>query len=427
MKNLADAITIKAANMFPTLDYPKEVKAIVDMSRQMDAGKMSAHEFQQELAKIKLDEGITPSAKELADYVSNTADDAERLQRNMEGSGASVDVLTGKVSAFQAALNRTRSGLADQSNKLTSLEMDDPERGGDLRRSFQREQERLAREQERAAHLAQQQANQREANAFMLGDLQKEIEALSATGDQRVVLLAQLQEEQDIRSAIASLGENATVAEIEQLQTLIPLRNEALERSKRNEQQMRNEEQSTRRLASGLAGVSVQLLKGKEAGDLFGSMLERAGSRLLEFGFQTLLGGATGGMGGSLLSMLFSAQGNVFSNGNVMAFANGGVVDGPTLFPMTTGVGMMGEAGPEAIMPLKRGSNGRLGVEMVGNAVSAIQIHLGEGLIGHLLKQAAGQSINLIQQATPSIAGQGAIQGAALAQDSYSRKDWSRK
>ena len=62
-----------------------------------------------------------------------------------------------------------------------------------------------------------------------------------------------------------------------------------------------------------------------------------------------------------------SANGNVFSNGSIQAYANGGVVGGPTYFPMSGGqTGLMGEAGPEAIMPLKRGANGKLGVQAEG-------------------------------------------------------------
>lgn len=58
-----------------------------------------------------------------------------------------------------------------------------------------------------------------------------------------------------------------------------------------------------------------------------------------------------------------NAKGNVFSGGEIQAFANGGVVNGPTLFPMAKGMGLMGEAGPEAIMPLSRGADGKLGVK----------------------------------------------------------------
>lgn len=70
---------------------------------------------------------------------------------------------------------------------------------------------------------------------------------------------------------------------------------------------------------------------------------------------------------GSLMGGLFPfADGAPFSQGRVMPFANGGVVGGPTYFPMRGGAGLMGEAGPEAIMPLARGSDGKLGVRSAG-------------------------------------------------------------
>ncbi len=70
-----------------------------------------------------------------------------------------------------------------------------------------------------------------------------------------------------------------------------------------------------------------------------------------------------------------SANGNVFSNGNLVPYADGGIVGSPTTFPMTGGrTGLMGEAGPEAIMPLKRGKNGKLGVETSGGS-GDITIH----------------------------------------------------
>ena len=56
------------------------------------------------------------------------------------------------------------------------------------------------------------------------------------------------------------------------------------------------------------------------------------------------------------------ANGAPFSQGRVMPFARGGIVSSPTTFGMRGGTGLMGEAGPEAIMPLARGADGRLGV-----------------------------------------------------------------
>jgi phage-related minor tail protein len=56
----------------------------------------------------------------------------------------------------------------------------------------------------------------------------------------------------------------------------------------------------------------------------------------------------------------------VLDRRGVVPFARGGIVDRPVLFPFARGVGLMGEAGPEAIMPLRRTRDGRLGVEASG-------------------------------------------------------------
>ncbi len=79
------------------------------------------------------------------------------------------------------------------------------------------------------------------------------------------------------------------------------------------------------------------------------------------------MGGALAqGIAGLMGSFMPFAQGGAFAQGKVMPFAMGGVVASPTLFPMRGGRGLMGEAGPEAIMPLARGADGRLGVQAAG-------------------------------------------------------------
>lgn len=75
--------------------------------------------------------------------------------------------------------------------------------------------------------------------------------------------------------------------------------------------------------------------------------------------------------GGFFGGLFGSADGNVFQNGRIKPFANGGVVNKPTVFPMANGTGLMGEAGPEAIMPLTR-KNGKLGVQGSGVTVNVI-------------------------------------------------------
>lgn len=80
--------------------------------------------------------------------------------------------------------------------------------------------------------------------------------------------------------------------------------------------------------------------------------------------------GTGGGGGGNLYSQpLASAKGNAFENG-VHKFARGGLVSSPTLFGYGGGkTGLMGEAGTEAILPLKRGSDGNLGVRATTSPV----------------------------------------------------------
>jgi phage-related minor tail protein len=83
---------------------------------------------------------------------------------------------------------------------------------------------------------------------------------------------------------------------------------------------------------------------------------------------QTALGGMLAtAVGGIFQRALPFAQGGSFAQGRVMPFASGGVVAGPVAFPMRGGTGLMGEAGPEAIMPLARGPDGRLGVRGGGS------------------------------------------------------------
>jgi phage-related minor tail protein len=53
-----------------------------------------------------------------------------------------------------------------------------------------------------------------------------------------------------------------------------------------------------------------------------------------------------------------SAKGNVFAQNKIVPYANGGVIDKPTVLPLA------GEAGPEAILPLQRGGDGKLGVKL---------------------------------------------------------------
>ncbi len=135
-----------------------------------------------------------------------------------------------------------------------------------------------------------------------------------------------------------------------------------------------NVQELSKSISSNLSsGLVTALRTGGKAFDAFSNLavlaLQKVLDKLLEMTVITpLLNAFTGGIGGSIfggIGKLFgSADGNVFKNGNVIPFARGGIVKQPTVFPMANGgTGLMGEAGAEAVMPLRRMSNGRLGVE----------------------------------------------------------------
>lgn len=81
-------------------------------------------------------------------------------------------------------------------------------------------------------------------------------------------------------------------------------------------------------------------------------------------------------VGGIVESILPFANGAPFSQGRVMPFASGGVVSSTTAFGMRGSLGVMGEAGPEAIMPLARGADGKLGVRSAGASGASIVMNI---------------------------------------------------
>lgn len=94
-------------------------------------------------------------------------------------------------------------------------------------------------------------------------------------------------------------------------------------------------------------------------------------------------GGGIGSLFGGGTSIVGSASGNVFAGGNVVPFKTGGIINSMVGFPMSGGkIGVAGEAGTEAILPVKRNKNGDLGIaaklEAVGNG-TVINIHTPPG------------------------------------------------
>ncbi|MCF1710382.1 phage tail tape measure protein [Tabrizicola sp. J26] len=152
---------------------------------------------------------------------------------------------------------------------------------------------------------------------------------------------------------------------------------------------VRRAQEKSREIAQGLAQdltgpIKQALTSGEFTWESFAGAISRIAqnlaTRLIDLAFKPIenalinafTGGGAGGGGGFFASLFGFAKGGVFAGGaELTAFARGGVVNRPTVFPFAKGVGLMGEAGPEAILPLRRGKGGRLGVEMNGDGAAA--------------------------------------------------------
>ena len=131
----------------------------------------------------------------------------------------------------------------------------------------------------------------------------------------------------------------------------------------------------TAALRSEMAGLS-------RLADNFGQTLVRSFAGAIIHGrkLSDVLKGLALSLAGQALSSALRPLGNLagslFSAGKISPFANGGIVNSPTLFPLRGGTGLMGEAGAEAIMPLARGGDGKLGVRMNGGGGVQVTVNI---------------------------------------------------
>ncbi|MBS0124249.1 phage tail tape measure protein [Thetidibacter halocola] len=131
----------------------------------------------------------------------------------------------------------------------------------------------------------------------------------------------------------------------------------------------------SRGLSRAIDGVVLDGMKLSDAlGVVANSMIDAAWKAAVRPVADHFGGMIAGGLGKLFGSFSPFADGGSFSQGRVMPFATGGVVSGPVSFPMRGGMGLMGEAGPEAIMPLTRGPDGKLGVRAQGSGGAPVQV-----------------------------------------------------
>lgn len=114
---------------------------------------------------------------------------------------------------------------------------------------------------------------------------------------------------------------------------------------------------------------------GKQFDTVLQSLALRVSSLTVAQAFKPIAAGLTNSLTGGLNQLFGGLLGNnnsAFADGGIKPFAGGGIIGTPSYFPLSGGgLGLAGEAGPEAIVPLSRGADGRLGIAMSGQGQAA--------------------------------------------------------
>jgi hypothetical protein len=196
--------------------------------------------------------------------------------------------------------------------------------------------------------------------------LDREVQLLQVFGQQRLEMEARFRVYDAMTQAGITLSEQQQQSLVDQIMLTHQLKQAEEDRI----ETQRKLEQAQQRAADRMTNLFMAATQGGDAfKQTLGNIIQELARMAAMRAFQSIIGGSSG----SVLTSIFGfANGGVFQGGRVKAFAKGGVVDSPTMFPMKGATGLMGEAGPEAIIPLKRGRDGSLGVQ--GGMTNAVSV-----------------------------------------------------
>jgi tape measure domain-containing protein len=336
--------------------------------------------------------GAKPRGARGATAAANALAASKERTEVLKQETATID----KIAAFQEKINNaTRIG-----NQQAALTLTYEQDRAKIQGEFGKQMEKLAqtdnRGEEAKALLSKTQA-QLEALAL---DNRGKMTALklqeSAAGYQT---LTQLQQEDFIaKQILAGKGEEARL-QVEIANTIRDVKDPALAATLAKQIRANAEAKKELTLAENLKQIYTDLgttikdgvvgaIQGaidgtKSLGEAAAGVLRNIANRMLDIAVNMALFGSISGMGskgGGLLGLIPGldkrAKGGVYAQNGIQPFARGGIVNGPTLFPFAKGIGLMGEAGPEAIMPLRRGRDGNLGVMSSGGGTTNVVVNV---------------------------------------------------
>lgn len=352
----------------------------LDVSDETKSALREAWEAANGLAAINLSAGIAAArdrAREMADEIARAVEGVQSLAQQGAGALEEARIRAGTSDPVEQArrlaearMRRVQAPLRGGAEGLDLAALDAQVRlAGNEAAEVARlnaERERLNRTRRDGARAS---AQEREAVEELITNLQTELDVLRETDPVQQEMIRQ-------REVLAA----ATAEERDEIQELIRLRNEETNALAENQRHLEGLRDIGRDV---LRGMIADLREGASAGEILGNVLERLADRLIDMGASSLSdilfgrsGSSSSGWLGSLIRGLF---------GGAKANALGDVVGSPTLFAYGDGtdrLGVMGEAGAEAIMPLTHSMGEGVGAVAAGIETTLPLTRLASGKLG---------------------------------------------
>ena len=244
-----------------------------------------------------------------------------------------------------------------------------------------------------------------EFETTLLGKSRDEQEKMIAVAEARQQIAANVLEIAELND----LTEKETVKAVEDMLTLRQTEIDKMEilltkfqaRRKQVAEEMkayRELKRSADQIGNAFAGAFVDIITGaKSAKDAVRDLAKAIAQIAIR---QAIAKPIAAAISDALVEPKTSAKGNVFSGGNIVPFATGGIINSPTTFPLANGnVGLAGEKGKEAIMPLERDENGDLGIKMAGGGQRPIIVNFNDTKDADSFKRSQSQWAGMLARA----------------------------
>ena len=353
MGQVVDASAMSIRTLWEGGNKAKELAALSQQMR--DSWSRATTSFTGVTAAVDSTAELTDAAKEAAKATAAAAEAAEK-RAAAAGRSAAASKAEGEAKKAAAAAERERAQAAKEA---------------------QRAIDQANREQARAEAEMQQQLNEQIAReTALINERTVAIERSNGATEDEIELLR-------LRQGGASQRELELTGEIQSI-------NNATEAAKQRQRELADESQQyTDTVAMGFTDIFHSITEGSDSAT---EAVKRLIVQLLAMYVTQKAMSALGFNSGGSWGFQGVANGGAFDQRGMMPFAQGGIVHSATPFTFGGGrLGVMGEAGPEAIMPLGRDGQGRLGVRGGGTKVN---VHNYAG--ASISTQADGDNLDII-------------------------------